>query len=88
MSVETTLQPGSAAWLRSKDTQFYIWHDTRFDPDTVDEIMEYVARMVEESEQPGEFERFRSALRSIASNTCCDGCREAALVARKALGDE
>jgi hypothetical protein len=25
------------------------------------------------------------ALRSIAGNTCCDGCREAALVARSAL---
>lgn len=26
------------------------------------------------------------ALRSIAANTCCDTCREAALVARSALG--
>lgn len=34
-------------------------------------------------------ERLREALRSIASNTCCDGCQEAALVARAALkGDE
>ena len=29
--------------------------------------------------------RLEGALRSIASNTCCDTCREAALVARAAL---
>lgn len=28
----------------------------------------------------------QAALRSIAANACCDSCREAALVARKALG--
>ena len=32
-----------------------------------------------------EIERLRAALRSIAANACCDSCREAALVARKAL---
>ena len=31
-------------------------------------------------------ERLREALRSIAANTCCDRCQEAALVARAALG--
>lgn len=31
-------------------------------------------------------ERMYSALQSIASNTCCDKCQEAALVAQKALG--
>ena len=30
-------------------------------------------------------EKLEAALRSIAANTCCDSCREAALVARKAL---
>jgi hypothetical protein len=30
-------------------------------------------------------EKLESALRSIAANACCDSCREAALVARKAL---
>lgn len=35
-----------------------------------------------------EIERLREALQSIANNTCCDGCQEAALVARKALGGE
>ena len=31
-------------------------------------------------------EKLEAALRSIAANACCDSCREAALVARKALG--
>ena len=30
-------------------------------------------------------EKLEAALRSIAANACCDNCREAALVARKAL---
>jgi len=30
-------------------------------------------------------EHFVKALRSIAANTCCDSCREAALVAHEAL---
>jgi hypothetical protein len=29
--------------------------------------------------------RLRAVLQSIADNTCCDGCREAALVAREGL---
>lgn len=32
-----------------------------------------------------EIERLRNALTSIASNTCCGGCQEAARVARNAL---
>jgi hypothetical protein len=32
------------------------------------------------------YERLKAALQSIASNTCCDKCQEAALVARRALG--
>jgi len=35
-----------------------------------------------------EIERLREALRSIASNTCCDRCQEAALVARAALQEK
>jgi len=31
--------------------------------------------------------QLEEALRSIAANACCDSCREAALVARKALDD-
>ncbi len=34
-----------------------------------------------------ENERLRAALGSIARNSCCDNCQEAALVARAALGD-
>ena len=30
-------------------------------------------------------EKLEAALRSIAANACCDSCREAALIARKAL---
>jgi len=33
-------------------------------------------------------EQLREALRSIASNTCCDRCQEAALVARAALKEK
>jgi len=32
-------------------------------------------------------ERLRTALQSIADNTCCDKCQEAAQVARVALAD-
>jgi hypothetical protein len=32
--------------------------------------------------------RYLEALRSIASNTCCDRCQEAALVARAALKEK
>lgn len=31
--------------------------------------------------------RLRDALKSIAANSCCDKCQEAALVARKVLTD-
>jgi hypothetical protein len=33
-------------------------------------------------------EKLEAALREIAANACCDSCREAALVARKALEEE
>jgi hypothetical protein len=33
-------------------------------------------------------EKLETALRSIVANACCDSCREAALVARKALDAE
>lgn len=36
----------------------------------------------------GDIAALLTALQSIAKNTCCDGCREAALVARKALGND
>ncbi len=34
-----------------------------------------------------EIERMRAALQSIADNTCCEGCQEAARVAKSALGE-
>ena len=39
------------------------------------------------SAKSAELEKAREALRSIARNTCCGTCREAALVARQALGE-
>ena len=39
-------------------------------------------------EADDEIEKLREALRSIASNTCCDRCQEAALVARAALKEK
>ena len=36
-------------------------------------------------EAASRIEQLEAALRSIAANACCDSCREAALVARKAL---
>jgi hypothetical protein len=35
-----------------------------------------------------EIERLRKELQSIAKNTCCDTCQEAAMVARKALEEK
>ena len=37
------------------------------------------------NEAATEVERLRAALASIAANTCCDSCREAALVAQAAI---
>jgi hypothetical protein len=37
------------------------------------------------AEAADRIEKLEAALRSIAANACCDSCREAALVARKAL---
>ena len=43
-------------------------------------------RMQEEIEDlRAEVERLRAALNSIARNTCCGGCQEAARVAREAM---
>ena len=38
-----------------------------------------------EKEAADRIEKLEAALHSIAANACCDSCREAALVARKAL---
>lgn len=39
------------------------------------------------SEDVARIEQLEAALQSIAANTCCDKCQEAALVARAALAD-
>ncbi len=46
------------------------------------------AMFVENEETKTENERLRDALKSISTNTCCEGCQEAALVAREALAVE
>ena len=38
--------------------------------------------------QDAEIKRLREALQSISNNTCCDNCKEAALVARAALREK
>ena len=49
----------------------------------------FLRRALDElQKQDADIERLREALESIADNTCCDGCQEAALVARKATGGE
>ena len=47
------------------------------------EHYEYQVQCLEER-----IEKLETALRSIAANACCDSCREAALVARKVLGEK
>jgi hypothetical protein len=42
-----------------------------------------VQRELEDS--ASELDQYRSALESIAKNSCCEPCQEAALVAQKAL---
>lgn len=44
------------------------------------------ATLLADVNQDEGYERLKAALQSIASNTCCDKCQEAALVARRALG--
>lgn len=41
-----------------------------------------------EEKYKSRIEQLEAALRSIAANTCCDKCQEAALVARAALGEK
>jgi hypothetical protein len=49
------------------------------------ELLQNPALEVSREEAANEIQRLRSALQSIADNTCCDGCQEAALVAKRAL---
>ena len=45
----------------------------------------YTPSLKSHAEAADRIEKLEAALRSIAANACCDSCREAALVARKAL---
>ena len=63
-----------------------------FDPDqaeAADCIEKFRAANLQQSlitvDHLARIEKLEAALRSIAANACCDGCREAALVARRAL---
>ena len=52
----------------------------------IDRISRHCASLLIENENLKiRIEKLEAALRSIAANACCNGCREAALVARKAL---
>lgn len=56
-------------------------------PDELRKLMEDDARHNQAvTDLRVEHARFKMALESIAVNTCCDRCQEAALVARAALG--
>ena len=69
---------------------------SEFTPWTKDEYIEqlqkdcrvFIAQRLEAHREndrlKGRIEKLEAALRSIAANACCDSCREAALVARKA----
>jgi hypothetical protein len=57
--------------------------------DRTDELLHYAADVIALLERSaGDAFRHKRALESIAANTCCDTCREAAFVARAALGAE
>jgi chromosome segregation ATPase len=47
---------------------------------------QYAAEQAKREQLQAENKKLRTALRSIAANTCCDLCQEAALIARAALG--
>jgi hypothetical protein len=51
--------------------------------DGIDGAIAWIAGVVDEKHK--RIEALEKALRSIAANTCCDKCQEAALVARAAL---
>ena len=59
-------------WLRKMIRR---WHEAASPPDQLNRLIEVKDTM----------EKLNAALGSIAANTCCDKCQEAALVAREAL---
>lgn len=51
----------------------------------ITELMQAIPRAEEVDRLRAENKKLRDALTSIAQNTCCGGCQEAARVARNAL---
>lgn len=52
------------------------------------EAADWIEHLEETTTMLGQrIEQLEAALKSIAKNTCCDKCQEAALVAREALED-
>ena len=77
--------PGRISFLASEDAMKAA---DRIEKDAahIDEMYELVAAMnADHTIRKTRIEKLEAALRSIAANACCDSCREAALVARKAL---
>lgn len=64
-------------WLRAKNKSLFE------EVERIDDL--FLSREKTLFTQRREIERLRNALTSIASNTCCGGCQEAARVARNAL---
>ena len=50
-------------------------------------LIAHLDALLAERQEIGTLSRYEGALRSIAANSCCDRCQEAALVARVALAD-
>jgi len=69
---------------------------TRGDEEIIDDALDMLVWQRRERERleaevaalTAENERLRAALSSIARNSCCDNCQEAALVARAALAKD
>ncbi len=76
-----------AAYLDLHDEVQRLRADLRHVIDERDATFALMLARAEKAE--AERDALRAALESIANNTCCDGCQEAALVARAALkGDD
>ncbi len=56
------------------------WHKAAMDAGVICHVGGYTSQPMR-----GQRDRYRIALESIAKNTCCKGCQEAALVAKSAL---
>lgn len=81
VDVRRNLTAAIADWNRRTDATALA--EARAEIDRLhDQVGDWIVRADEANARA---ERLEAALRSIAANTCCGGCREAALVARAAL---